>query len=181
MTTTRNQRNMHIYRNCIHRMWWTKLAFINLEHILFAGTNTQNSSCPYFGHRARHRLKSPASRLFTQPLIQTQIKENIKASLAFVRGIHRSPVNSLHKWPVTRKMFPFDDVIIWGARVTHLSLNETAAFVLQVLTNYYVSTTNRSFRVTLSIYWNSFNKYLETCSKSRCHNLTLVIFVLVNC
>ena len=23
-----------------------------------------------------------------------------------------SPVNSLHKWPVTRKMFPFDDVIM---------------------------------------------------------------------
>ena len=26
-------------------------------------------------------------------------------------GIHRGPVNSPHKWPVTRKMFPFDDVI----------------------------------------------------------------------
>ena len=34
------------------------------------------------------------------------------ASLAFVRGIHRGPVNSSHKWPVTRKMFPFDDVIM---------------------------------------------------------------------
>ena len=31
------------------------------------------------------------------------------ASLAFVQGIHRWPVNSPHKWPVTRKMFPFDD------------------------------------------------------------------------
>ena len=30
------------------------------------------------------------------------------ASLAFVRGIHRGPVNSPHKWPVTRNMFPFD-------------------------------------------------------------------------
>ena len=29
-----------------------------------------------------------------------------------VRRIHRSPVNSPHKWPVTRKMFPFDDVIM---------------------------------------------------------------------
>ena len=27
-------------------------------------------------------------------------------------GIHRGPVNFPHKWPVTRKMFPFDDVII---------------------------------------------------------------------
>ena len=35
------------------------------------------------------------------------------ASLAFVRGIHRSPVDSPHKGPVTRKMFPFDEVIMW--------------------------------------------------------------------
>ena len=34
------------------------------------------------------------------------------ASLAFVRGIHWWPVNSPHKGPVTRKMFPFDDVIM---------------------------------------------------------------------
>ena len=27
-------------------------------------------------------------------------------------GIHRWPVNSPHKWPVTRKMFSFDDVIL---------------------------------------------------------------------
>ena len=32
--------------------------------------------------------------------------------LAFVRGIHRWPVNSPHKGPVTRKMSPFDDVIM---------------------------------------------------------------------
>ena len=27
-------------------------------------------------------------------------------------GTHRGPVNYPHKWPVTRKMFPFDDVIM---------------------------------------------------------------------
>ena len=37
-----------------------------------------------------------------------QRKHQCSASLAFVRG----PVNSPHKWPVTRKMFPFDDVIM---------------------------------------------------------------------
>ena len=43
-----------------------------------------------------------------------QRKYQSSASLAFVWGIHRRPVNSPHKWPVTRKMFPFDDVImIW--------------------------------------------------------------------
>ena len=43
-----------------------------------------------------------------------QRKDRISASLAFVRGIHRGPVNSRHKRPVTRKMFPFDDVIMLG-------------------------------------------------------------------
>ena len=38
-----------------------------------------------------------------------QRKHQSSASLAFVWGIHRSPVNSPHKWPVTRNMFPFDD------------------------------------------------------------------------
>ena len=41
-----------------------------------------------------------------------QRKHQSSASLAFVWGIHRSPVNSPHKGPVTRKMFPFDDVIM---------------------------------------------------------------------
>ena len=41
-----------------------------------------------------------------------QRKHQSSASLAFVRGIHRGPVNFPHKWPVTRKMFPFDDVIM---------------------------------------------------------------------
>ena len=68
----------------------------------------------------RWRLKSPAQRLFTQLFILAQIKENIKAPRhwAFVRGVHRWPVNSPPQWPVTRKMFPFDDVIM----VTHFKV-----------------------------------------------------------
>ena len=42
-----------------------------------------------------------------------QRKQQSSTSLAFVRGFHRWPVNSPHKWPVTRKMFPFDDVIMF--------------------------------------------------------------------
>ena len=41
-----------------------------------------------------------------------QRKHQSSASVAFVRGIHRWPVNSLHKRPVTRKIFPFYDVIM---------------------------------------------------------------------
>ena len=49
-----------------------------------------------------------------------QRKYQSAASLAFVRGIHRGPVNSTHKWPVTRKTFPFEDVIM-----TYLALGST--------------------------------------------------------
>ena len=50
-----------------------------------------------------------------------QRKHQSSASLAFVRRIHRWPVNSPHKWPVTRKLFPFDEVIVNGKRFHHNS------------------------------------------------------------
>ena len=49
-----------------------------------------------------------------------QWKHQSSASLAFVRGIHRGPVNSPHKWPVTRKMFSFDDVIMINSAPTRV-------------------------------------------------------------
>ena len=41
-----------------------------------------------------------------------QRKQQSSGSLAFVRVIHQWSVNSPHKWPVTRKLFPFDDVFM---------------------------------------------------------------------
>ena len=41
-----------------------------------------------------------------------QSKHQSSALLAFVRGIRRWLVNSPHKGPVTRNVFPFDDVIM---------------------------------------------------------------------
>ena len=63
--------------------------------------------------RAQLRLKLMASRLFTQLFVHTdQMKHQSFASLAFTRAIQWWPVNSSHKWPVTPKMCPFDDVIM---------------------------------------------------------------------
>ena len=42
-----------------------------------------------------------------------QRKHQNSTSLAFVQGIQWWLVNSLHKGPVTWKMFPFDDVIMF--------------------------------------------------------------------
>ena len=41
-----------------------------------------------------------------------QRKHQSSASLAIVQGIHWWPVNSLHKGPVTLKLFPFDNIIM---------------------------------------------------------------------
>ena len=49
-----------------------------------------------------------------------QRKHQRSASLAFVWGIHRGPVNSPHKWPVARKMLPFDDVIMIVSEIYYI-------------------------------------------------------------
>ena len=48
-----------------------------------------------------------------------QRKHHRSASLAFVRGIHRWPLDSPHKGPVTQKMLPFEDVIMQLAEMSH--------------------------------------------------------------
>ena len=54
-----------------------------------------------------------------------QREHQSSVSLTFVRGIHRWPVNAPHKGPVTRKIFPFDDVIMWYFRVNILVLSSS--------------------------------------------------------
>ena len=60
-----------------------------------------------------------ASRITSLTIVYSSIypgadqrKHQSSASLAFVRGIHQWPVNFLRKWPVSQKMFPFDDIIM---------------------------------------------------------------------
>ena len=52
-------------------------------------------------------------------------KHQSSASLAFVRGIYRWPVNSPHKGPVMRKMLPFDDIIM-GKRYRLMIIRATS-------------------------------------------------------
>ena len=69
-----------------------------------------------------------------------QIKHQSSASLAFVRWIHRWPVNFPHKWPVTRKMFPFDDVImpLWQVYVMAACWRHMASYDLVNIGSYMV-------------------------------------------
>ena len=62
-----------------------------------------------------------------------QSKHQSSASLAFVWGIHRGPMNSPHKWPVTRKMFPFDDVTMMKSK--HAAANNPSNCCLTATEN----------------------------------------------
>ena len=75
-----------------------------------------------------------------------QRKHQSSASLAFVWGIHQGLVNSPHIWPITRKMFPFDDVIMidWEVNAypssteTSPGKEEPAVFLRQIC--FYITT-----------------------------------------
>ena len=84
---------------------------------------TNNSFYNKINHYNDVIMGAIASQITSLPIVFSTVcldtnkkKYQSSASLAFVRGIHRRPVNSPHKGPVTRKMFPFDDVIMKGTR-----------------------------------------------------------------
>ena len=87
--------------------------------------------CVYFGvcitlrwrHNGRDSVSNhqPHHCLLNRLFRRSSKKYQSSASLAFVRGIHRWPVKSPHKGTVTRKMFPFHDVIMW----THMNCIST--------------------------------------------------------
>ena len=73
----------------------------------------------FYSHTLHHNdiiISAMASQIINLTSVYSgvdQRKHQSSASVAFVWEIHRWPVNSLHKWPVTRTMFPFDDVIMF--------------------------------------------------------------------
>ena len=87
-----------IHRYRIYLWWYSWMILSHYNGVIMSAMASQITS-----------LTSVYSTVFSG---SDEIKHQSSASLAFVRGIHRSPVNSPHKWPVTRKMFPFDDVIM---------------------------------------------------------------------
>ena len=58
-----------------------------------------------------------------------QRKHQSSASLAFVWGIHRGPVNSRHKWPVTRKMFH----LILSSWIQHEMRSDTSIYLVWII------------------------------------------------
>ena len=97
---------------------------------------------------------------------------------AFVRWIHWWPVNLPHKWPVTRKMFPFDDVIMWLSELGysidndniyyHVISGEQSDVVAHIHRMYFVYKNRSSTHlwIALSCWWTLFPRsiYLWTCN-----------------
>ena len=103
------------------------------------------------------RLKSPASILFIQSFIQAEIKENILKLrvTGLCVGNSPGPVNSPHKGPVTRKMFPFDDVIM---------LQDTevrSALLVQIMTCHLVSNNPLSESILATSFGKIYNQHLK--------------------
>ena len=65
---------------------------------------------------------------------EDQRKHESSASLAFVQGIHREPVNSPRKLSVTPKMFPFDDVMreVWPFVLTCFIQTDTKRSLFEI-------------------------------------------------
>ena len=88
---------------------WTHKAFVKWVPM----------SAVYFNRYSDVKMGAMASQITGLTIFYSAVysgadqrKHQTSTSLAFVRGIHRWPVTSPHKWPAMRKIFPFDDVIM---------------------------------------------------------------------
>ena len=114
----------------------------SLGHNELSTSHDQNNMCWWYGslhnlHYSDVIIGAMVSQITSLMIVYSTIhsgadqrKHQSSASRAFVRGIHWWPVNSLHKWPVTQKMFSFDDVIMTWKNIHHqgsmsLALYET--------------------------------------------------------
>ena len=114
-----NSSFMKMHLKCRQLNWrpfcpgWRWVVSSNNDQVHWPGLNELMGTHPHYNDVIMGAIPSQiTSPTIVYSTVADQRKHQSSASLAFVRGIHRWPVNSPHKWPVTRKMFPFDDVII---------------------------------------------------------------------
>ena len=104
--------------NCYKCWWKSEESWIVeiREHWCFMNDYPQAGNVQWWlFHYNDVKMVAMASQITSLTIVYSTVysgtnqrKHQSSASLAFVRGIHRWPVNSPYKWPVTRKMFPFD-------------------------------------------------------------------------
>ena len=104
-------------------------------------------------------ISAMATRITSVPIVYSTVcsgagqRKHLRyASLAFEGGIHRWPVNSPDKGPVTRTMFPFDDVTMTDMEGDHIgeTWRMQHIYITVRVRNIYHFLTNRS---RFTIYW----------------------------
>ena len=104
-----------------HEWWSYKKSLLTLTHtsFYFLDAILCHEHTNLLKHYDNVKMGTIASQITSLTIVYStvyldtdQSKHQSSASPAFVWGIHRGPVNSPHKWTVTRKMFPFEDVIM---------------------------------------------------------------------
>ena len=100
---------------------WMSPACFHI-YLLVPQRNVHSDKTSFISYRGVHYndviMSTMASQITSASMVYSSVcsntnqrKHQSSGSLAFVRGFPRGPVNSPHKRPVTRNMFPFDDVI----------------------------------------------------------------------
>ena len=113
--------SQEMFMNSIHNMRSEKTLLKLLSRDLqVSGLSTETFNT----HYSDDIMGEMASQITSIPIVYLSVysgadqrKHQSPASLAFMRRIHRWPVNSPYKGPVTRKMFPFDDAIMPVAKM----------------------------------------------------------------
>ena len=153
----RTRCGMYIMRSNVH--------FISSPCML---TNTQSYSITVDTYSLQYNdliMNTMASQITSLTIVYScvysgtdQRKRQSSASLAFVRGIHRWPVNSPHKGPVTRKMFPFHEIIMghrgditWTS--THWGWDKMAA-IFHIFSNAF--SWMKIYKFQLRFHWSLF-------------------------
>ena len=105
-----------------HKLWYSRM-FICVNLVKWGYQKVSSRITLHWRHNGRDGVSNhqPYDCLLNRLFRRRSKKTSKLCVLAFVRGIHRGPVNSPHKWPVTRKMFPFDDVIMTYVEFCRLS------------------------------------------------------------
>ena len=102
-----------------------------------------------------------------------QRKHHSSTSLALVRGIHRWPVNSTRKWPVTRNMFRVNDVIMSAIFCCVMTLSHYLILRWTVIAHQYLRD-----HISMDFYVNILYKpYAQIYAKSLCKRQMLYLGV----
>ena len=109
-----------------------------------------------------------------------QRKHKMSALLAFAWGIHWGQVNSPHKWPVRRKMFPFDDVIMWSMSISMVVADVVAHIWHRAINSHHVSWPEWMVRYVESPFSEASTLWVAWCIVSAMRSTVLFCYGLVH-